>query len=310
MQKHDRMIASPLSQANGWLILDKPRGIGSTAAVARVRRIFAASKAGHGGTLDPLATGVLPIALNEATKTVSNVMHGSKTYCFTVAWGAETSTDDLEGALTSQSDVRPSEEAIRAALPAFIGRIAQVPPAFSAVKIAGERAYARARGGEDISLPPRMVEVYALRLLGCGVHEATFELDCGKGTYVRSLARDMGRRLNCGGHVVSLRRLRTGPFGESDMISLAKLEEFSHNEPGRKAILKFLRPLRTALDDIPALALGEAEAWRLRQGQPVAVRAAGAHPEQGTVLVLSGETPVALAAVKDGVLRSKRVFNL
>jgi tRNA pseudouridine55 synthase len=282
----------------------------STAAVARVRRLFAASKAGHGGTLDPLATGLLPIALGEATKTVSVVMDGAKTYRFTVRWGAETSTGDLEGAIIAVSSLRPAEEAIRSVLPDFVGTIGQVPPAYSAIKIAGERAYARARQGEEVVLPSRMVQVHALELFSAGPEEAVLELRCGKGTYVRSLARDLGRRLGCLGHVVSLRRLAAGPFTESHMISLAKLEEFSHNGAGRKAILTALRPLRTALDDIPALALSEAEARRLKQGQPVTVRAAGVPPEQQMVLVLDGDTPVALAAVKDGVLRPKRVFNL
>jgi tRNA pseudouridine55 synthase len=305
-------MAEPLSasRVDGWVILDKPMGMTSTAAVARVRRLFAASKAGHGGTLDPLATGLLPIALGEATKTVSVVMDGAKTYRFTVRWGAETSTGDLEGAAIAVSSERPAEEAIRSVLPDFVGTIGQVPPAYSAIKIAGERAYARARQGEEVVLPSRMVQVHALELFSAGPQEAVLELRCGKGTYVRSLARDLGRRLGCLGHVVSLRRLAAGPFTESHMISLAKLEEFSHNGAGRKAILTALRPLRTALDDIPALALSEAEARRLKQGQPVTVRAAEVPPEQQTVLALDGDTPVALAAVKDGVLRPKRVFNL
>ena len=302
-----RLYSSPV---NGWVVLDKPLGLSSAAAVARVRRVFSAAKAGHGGTLDPLATGVLPIALGEATKTVSIVMDGPKTYRFTVRWGAETTTDDLEGVQTAVSSERPSEADIRSAMPEFIGLIQQVPPAYSAVMIAGERAYARARMGENLELSSRQVEVHALELLASSPEEAIFELRCGKGTYVRSLARDLGRRLRCLGHVTSLRRLATGPFTEFDMISLAKLEEFSHNGAGRKAILTALRPLRTALDDIPALALSEAEAKRLKQGQPVKSRAAEVHPEQQTVLVLEGEKPVALAAVKDGVLRPKRIFNL
>jgi tRNA pseudouridine55 synthase len=305
-------MAQPLSSppVDGWVILDKPLGMTSTSAVARVRKIFAASKAGHGGTLDPLATGVLPIALGEATKTVSLVMEGLKTYRFTVRWGAETSTDDLEGTATMTSSERPSEQSIRSLLPEFLGRIDQVPPAYSAIRIAGERAYVRARHGEEFVLPPRNVHILALELLTASPHEAVFELRCGKGTYVRSLARDLGRRLGCFGHVAGLRRLAAGRFTEAHMISLAKLEEFGHNGPGRKAVLTALRPLRTALDDIPALALSEAEARRLKQGQPVQLRAVEAHPEQQTVLVLEGEKPVALAAVRDGILRPKRVFNL
>jgi tRNA pseudouridine55 synthase len=305
-------MVSPLSSPpiDGWLILDKPLGMTSAAAVARVRKIIGKSKAGHGGTLDPLATGILPIALGEATKTVSLVMDGPKTYRFTVRWGAETSTDDLEGTKTATSIERPSEQSIRSVLPEFIGNIDQVPPAYSAIKIGGQRAYARARDGEDVVLSPRKVNIESLELLVARLDEAVFELRCGKGTYVRSLARDLGRCLTCLGHVAALRRLAVGCFTEAHMISLAKLEEFGHNGAGRKAVLTALRPLRTALDDIPALALSEAEARRLKQGQPVELRAAGAHPEQQTVLVLEGEKPVALAAVKDGVLRPKRVFNL
>jgi tRNA pseudouridine55 synthase len=295
---------------SGWVVLDKPVGMGSTEAVSKIKWLFQAEKAGHAGTLDPLASGMLPIALGEATKTVPYVQDGAKIYRFTVAWGEERSTDDLEGPVTQNSDRRPAEADVRALLPKYTGVIMQTPPQFSAIKIAGERAYARARQGEEVVLPSRMVQVHALELFSAGPEEAALELRCGKGTYVRSLARDLGRRLGCLGHVASLRRLAAGPFTEFHMISLAKLEEFSHNGAGRKAILTALRPLRTALDDIPALALSEAEARRLKQGQPVTVRAAEVPPEQQTVLVLDGDTPVALAAVKDGVLRPKRVFNL
>jgi tRNA pseudouridine55 synthase len=294
----------------GWLILDKPLGMTSATAVACVRRLFSATKAGHAGTLDPLATGLLPIALGEATKTVSLVMDGWKTYRFTVQWGSETTTDDAEGMVTNQSATRPACEDIIALLPRFIGRIDQVPPSFSAILVGGERAYARARQGRDVALASRSVTVEALELLQARPDEADFELRCGKGTYVRAIARDLGRVLGCFGHVTALRRTATGPFTEKDMISLEKLEEFSHNDAGRKAMMTVIRPLRTALDDIPALALSEAESERLRQGQPVVLRSVGSPREGDLVLVLSNEKPQALAALKDGVLRPKRVFNL
>jgi tRNA pseudouridine55 synthase len=295
---------------NGWLILDKPLGMTSATAVARVRRLFSAKKAGHAGTLDPLATGLLPIALGEATKTVSLVMDGWKTYRFTVQWGSETTTDDAEGMVTNQSAIRPACEDIIALLPRFIGQIDQVPPSFSAILVGGERAYARARQGQDVALVSRSVTVEALELLEARPDEADFELRCGKGTYVRAIARDLGRVLGCFGHVTALRRTATGPFTEENMISLEKLEEFSHNDAGRKAMMTVIRPLRTALDDIPALALSEAESERLRQGQPVVLRSVGSPREGDIVLVLSNEKPQALAALKDGVLHPKRVFNL
>jgi tRNA pseudouridine55 synthase len=301
------LSAPPL---DGWLVLDKPSGLSSAQAVARVRRLLGSPKAGHGGTLDPLATGVLPIALGEATKTMSFVMNGAKTYRFTVSWGSETSTDDLEGSVTATSEQRPSRQAILDLLPAFTGAVEQVPPAFSAIKISGARSYALARQGKDIELSPRTVYIDALTLLSAASGQAIFELRCGKGTYVRALARDIGRRLGCFGHVAALRRLKAGPFTEADMISLAMLEEFGHNSPGRKAVLKALRPLRTALDDIPALALSAAEAGRLKRGQPVRLRSADAHPEHKPVLALEGDKPVALAEVKDGFLLPRRVFNL
>jgi tRNA pseudouridine55 synthase len=295
---------------NGWLILDKPLGMSSATAVARVRGLFSAAKAGHAGTLDPLATGVLPIALGEATKTVSLIMDGWKTYRFTVGWGSQTTTDDGEGIVTAQSAVRPTLEDVKAQLPRFIGRIEQVPPSFSAIRVEGVRAYARARQGGPVSLASRSVTVEALELLEARPDEADFELRCGKGTYVRAIARDLGLALGCFGHVTALRRTATGPFTEADMISLEKLEKFSHNDAGRKAMMTVIRPLRTALDDIPALALSEAESARLRQGQSVALRSVGSPREGDIVLVLSNEKPLALAALKDGVLHPKRVFNL
>src|SRR5215213_2207592 len=294
---------------NGWLILDKPLGMTSATAVARVRRLFSAKKAGHAGTLDPLATGLLPIALGGARKIKKKDMDGMKPYLFNARWGSETTTDDAEGSLTNQSAARPASGDILSLLPRFIGPIDQVPPSFSAILVGGERAYAKARQGAAVALAARSVTVEALELLDARADEADFELRCGKGTYVRAIARDLGRALGCFGHVTALRRTATGPFTENDMISLEKLEEFSHNDAGRKA-MTVIRPLRTALDDIPALALSEAESGRLRQGQSVVVRSVGSPREGGIVLVLSNDKPQALAALKDGVLHPKRVFNL
>lgn len=273
---------------HGWVIVDKPEGISSTAVVGRVRRAYDAQKAGHGGTLDPLATGLLPIALGEATKTVSWVMDGAKRYRFTAAWGAARETDDREGAVTATSDERPGEAAIRAALPAFTGTIEQRPPAYSAIKVDGKRAYDLARNDEAVELAPRPVEIKALELIDRpDADHAVFEVACGKGTYVRSLARDLGEALGCLGHVATLRRTAVGPFTERDAIALAEIEAEGHisaqqavepdgNPTGTAApplgvLTKKLLPVARALDDIPALSLTASEADRLRHGLPVPV---------------------------------------
>ncbi|HEX9647215.1 MAG TPA: tRNA pseudouridine(55) synthase TruB [Alphaproteobacteria bacterium] len=296
---------------HGWVILDKPVGMTSTRAVSAVRRIFDARKAGHGGTLDPLATGLLPIALGEATKTVSFVMDGAKTYRFTVRWGIGTTTDDTEGEPTATSDVRPSRAAIEAVLPRFAGTISQVPPRFSAVKVAGERAYDLARDGGEPELDAREVRIDRLDLVEmAGADETVFEADCGKGTYVRSLARDLGRALGTFAHVTALRRTRVAGFGEDDMISLEKLEELSHIAAGQETLADVLCSMETALDDIPALAVSGADAARLMRGQAVILRGRDAPILHGTVLVASGGNPVALAEMKQGALHPKRVFNL
>ena len=296
---------------HGWVILDKPLGMTSTRAVSAVRRIFDARKAGHGGTLDPLATGLLPIALGEATKTVSFVMDGAKTYRFTIRWGVETATDDTEGEAIASSDVRPSRADIEAVLPRFTGAIEQVPPRYSAIKVAGERAYDIARDGEEPDLAAREVRIDRLDLVAMeGPDETVFEADCGKGTYVRSLARDMGRALGTFGHVTALRRTRVAGFGEDDMISLEKLDDLSHIAAGRETLADVLRSMETALDDIPALAVSGADAARLMRGQAVILRGRDAPILHGTVLVASGGNPVALVEVKQGALHPKRVFNL
>ena len=296
---------------DGWLILDKPVGLGSTKAVSIVKRLFDAQKAGHGGTLDPLASGLLPIALGEATKTVQFVMDGAKTYRFTVQWGEETNTDDAEGVVTETSDVRPDEDAIVQVLADFTGVILQVPPQFSALKVDGARAYDLAREGQDVDLEAREVEIDALRLIDCPDRDhAVFEVECGKGTYVRALARDIGRRLACLGHVSALRRVAVGPFDESDMISLEKLQDLRHKGAGPEGLDEVLCSVETALDDIPALAIDGSQAARLRQGQSVILRGRDAPIAEDPVLVTWRGKPVAIARIEGGILKSNRVFNL
>jgi tRNA pseudouridine55 synthase len=296
---------------HGWLVLDKPMGAGSTRMVSEVKRLFTAEKAGHAGTLDPLASGMLPIALGEATKTVSFIMDGSKTYRFSIAWGEETPSDDGETAPSALSDERPSEQAIAAALPGFTGTLMQVPPRFSAVKVEGERAYDLAREGIETVLAPRPVKIDRLALVGMPDRDhAEFETDCGKGAYIRALARDLGRTLGCFGRVAALRRTRVGPFAESDMISLESLQELRHKGAGPEGLISCLRPLETALDDIPALAVSQAEASRLKQGQPILLRGRDAPIKLDAVYVTWRREPIAIGNIEGGVLKPRRVFNL
>jgi tRNA pseudouridine55 synthase len=297
---------------HGWIVLDKPIGMTSTYAVAVVKRLFAAKRVGHAGTLDPLASGCLPIALGEATKTVPFVFDGRKTYRFTIRWGEERDTDDAEGRVAETSAVRPDTAAIRALLPRFIGTIEQVPPRFSAIKIAGERAYDLARDGEAVELKPRNVEIYRLELLETpDPDHAVLAAECGKGTYVRALARDLGRALGALGHVSALRRDRVGPFGEDHMISLERLETLCHRAAaGEQSLADVLLPIETALDDIPALAVSPADAARLQRGQAVLLRGRDAAIFSGTVAVACGGAVVAIAEVDRGEIVPKRVFNL
>ncbi len=296
---------------HGWIILDKPLELTSTRAVSMVRRLFNAQKAGHAGTLDPLATGLLAIALGEATKTVPYVMDGAKTYQFTVRWGQETTTDDTEGEVVQTSSLRPAREDIEGCMEGFTGTIMQVPPAFSAIKVGGERAYDLARDGEHVELQARPIVIDELRLLSIPDEDhAVFEAQCGKGTYVRSLGRDMGRALGCYGHVTALRRTRVEPYGEDDMISLEILEEIGHKGAGQEALKEFLLPLSTALDDIPALAVSKEEAAKLRSGQAIFIRGRDAPILQGPVLITSQEEEIALGEMREGMMWPKRVFNL
>ena len=297
---------------HGWIVLDKPYGMTSTHAVGAVKRLFAAKRAGHAGTLDPLASGCLPIALGEATKTVPFIMDGRKRYVFTVRFGEERETDDSEGRVVASQDARPETPAILAALPRFVGTIEQVPPRYSAIKIDGERAYDLARDGETVVLQARRVEIFDLALTERpNADTAVFAAECGKGTYVRALARDLGRDLGCLGHVSALRRKAVGPFGEADMISLERLEALCHRAAsGEGTLAGALLPVETALDDIPALAVSQADAARLHRGQAVLLRGRDAPIVRGTVYVTVAGRLLALAEVDRGEIVPKRVFNL
>ncbi|WP_181703732.1 tRNA pseudouridine(55) synthase TruB [Chthonobacter albigriseus] len=296
---------------HGWVVLDKPVGMTSTQAVGAIKRIFGTSKAGHAGTLDPLASGMLPIALGEATKTVPFVQDGEKLYRFTVRWGAETTTDDTEGAVVAASDHRPTAAEIEAILDGFEGEILQTPPAFSAIKVDGERAYDLARAGEEVILEARPVVIHRLDLVETPDPDtAVFETECGKGTYVRALARDMGRRLGTRGHVTQLRRLGVGPFGEADMIPLDFLQEIRHDDARIGELAAALRPVETALDDIPALAVTGTDANRLRSGQSVLLRGRDAPVFEGPAYATCQGQLIALGEVERGELHPRRVFNL
>ncbi len=293
---------------NGWLAIDKPLGMTSTQVVGRCRWLTHAQKTGHGGTLDPLATGILPIAFGEATKTIPFIMEARKSYDFTVTFGEARASDDAEGEVTATSDIRPSRSEILAILPRFTGRISQIPPAFSAIKIDGKRAYALARAGEAPVMKSREVDIYSLDLLSCDGQTASFRAVCGKGTYIRSLARDMARDLATVGYVSGLRRTRVGAFGLDESISLEKLEELGHSAPPEEWIL----PVVTVLGDIPALAVTEDEAVLLSHGQPLSLRDSVSAGE--VIRVMTGTRLVALCKseiTSEGqILKPVRVFNI
>src|ERR1700760_4313914 len=304
------------SAVHGWVIVDKPEGITSTQVVAIVRRVFDAQKAGHAGTLDPMATGVLAVALGEATKTVPYAMDAEKTYRFTATWGEARDSDDAEGAVTGTSDRRPKRAQIEAMLPRFTGSLTQVPPAYSAIKVGGERAYDLARDGEQVTLEPRPVEVFEARLLAAETDWAEFEILCGKGTYVRSWVRDIAQALGTLGHVSALRRSRLGSWNEKGAVGLDTLTPFMHSP----AAFGYLRPLATALDGIPALAVSGPDTVRIRSGNPILIRSGlfakmkdgfgeGELHGQTVFLKDADGSPVALAEIAEGELRPFRVFN-
>jgi tRNA pseudouridine55 synthase len=297
---------------NGWLVLDKPVGMTSTHAVSVVKRLLQAKRAGHAGTLDPLASGLLPIALGEATKTVPFVMDGRKVYRFTVRWGEERDTDDAEGRATETSVERPTPEAVRALIPRFSGLIEQVPPRFSAVKIGGERAYDLARDGEVVELAPRSVEIHHIELVETpDPDHSVLAAECGKGTYVRALARDMGRALGCFGHVTALRRTAVGPFTEQIATDLEALQRMV--QPAAEdsiASVPAILPVEAGLAALPALRVSAADAGRLARGQAVLLRGRDAPVMEGWVSVSAHGGLVALAQVEKGELRPRRIFNL
>lgn len=286
---------------DGWVVLDKPVGLTSTQAVSRLKRIYNAKKAGHAGTLDPLASGILPVAFGEATKTVPFVQDGEKAYEFTVRWGAETNTDDSDGTITRKSDARPTQADIEKLLPQFTGDILQTPPQFSAIKIAGERAYDIAREGEVVDLKPRAVTIHALAIATHGADETQLVMECGKGAYVRAIARDLGRLIGCYGHVTALRRTRVGPFVEADSYTLDEIESGAAHEA--------LLSVETGLTELPCVVVDRDTAARLRRGGAVILRGRDA-PAGGVVYAACGGVPVAFGEVVEGALEPSRVFNL
>ncbi|HXW20066.1 MAG TPA: tRNA pseudouridine(55) synthase TruB [Roseiarcus sp.] len=289
-------------EIDGWINLDKPTGVSSTQAVGRLKFLFNARKAGHAGTLDPLASGVLPVAFGEATKTVPVVQDGAKSYRFRVRWGEESATDDAEGEIVARSERRPAPAEIESLLPRFVGAILQTPPTFSAIRIAGARAYDLAREGETFEIDPRPIHVYRLELISAEPDAAVFEAECGKGAYVRAIARDLGRALGCYGHVVELRRTRVGPFSGDAAIPLDRLPDDA--DLMARAIL----PLQVGLAEIPALAVDRSGAAILRRGQKLLLR--GSAPTHGRAYVECFGTPIAFGVVEDGYFASTRVFNL
>ena len=302
---------------NGWLVLDKIQGMTSTQAVGMGKRLFQAKKAGHAGTLDPLATGILPIAFGEATKTVPYVVGGAKAYRFTVRWGEERDTDDAEGRVIQQSPERPAQRAIEQATLSFIGEVLQTPPKYSAIKIDGERAYDLARDGEHVELQARPVMIDRLTLVDMPDAETSvFEAECGKGTYVRAIARDMGRMLGCLGHVIQLRRTRVGPFDESQTVTVARLHamaDAANNPEGTPeataALRALLQPVEAALGNIPGVTVNSSDAARLKRGQSVLLLGRDAPAFAGPAYALSRGQLIAIGELGQGEFIPSRVFN-
>ena len=309
-QQNRKPKGRPIS---GWIILDKPFDFGSTEAVSKIKWLFNAQKAGHAGTLDPLASGMLPIALGDATKTVPYVMDGRKIYEFTVTWGEERTTDDMEGDVLNSSTNRPAEQAIRDLLPNYTGTIFQTPPQFSAIKIAGERAYDLARSGEAVEIPAREVEIHRINLLACpDADTAHFEVECGKGTYVRALARDLGRDLECYGFISQLRRSMVAPFAEDAMVPLEKLVEFEAIEDRDErlaALDAYLIDTSEALSSLPHLIINDDQAHRLKMGNPILLRGRDAPTQETDAYATARGKLVAIGDITEGEFRPKRVFG-
>ncbi|AQX27448.1 MULTISPECIES: tRNA pseudouridine(55) synthase TruB [unclassified Bartonella] len=306
---------------SGWIILDKPKGMSSTAAVSKIKWLFNAQKAGHAGTLDPLASGILPIALGEATKTVPYVMEGTKTYHFRVAWGEERSTDDLEGKITKTSPIRPTQKSILMLLPKYTGVIWQKPPRFSAIKIAGNRAYDLAHRGENIEIPPRQVEIKTLKLIETNAQgHSIFEMTCRKGTYVRSLARDMGYDLGCYGYIADLRRIKVAPFGESDLITWDELKAaIPHKEtkndctlPNRdfSKIDQLLIKTDAALHCLPHYTLDKTQALRIKMGNSVFLFEKSTLIDEENAYVTYKDQLLAIGAIDKNQFKPKRIFTI
>ncbi|WP_421980980.1 tRNA pseudouridine(55) synthase TruB [Roseibium sp.] len=310
-----KQIKRKKNAINGWLVLDKPYGITSNEALGKIKRIFSPQKVGHAGTLDPRASGLLPVAFGEATKTVPFVMDGRKVYRFEVTWGTETDTDDTEGEVIATSDERPEAETIAAVLTEFTGTIMQVPPKFSAIKVAGERAYDLARDGEEVELEARPIDVHRLDLVDCpDADRAVFEAECGKGTYVRALARDLGRRLGTCGHVTSLRRLLVGPFGEDDLVGFDDILEASQErdeDEGIEALVEeFVLPVREAMDALVEVPVSLDDAARIRKGMAVLLRGREAPLNTDVAFASHANVPVAIGSIDKGRFQPTRVFHL
>ena len=310
------MIKSHFNNLNGWIIIDKQAGVTSRQIVNKISKIFRLNKIGHGGTLDPMASGVLPIALGEATKLISFIQNKKKKYLFTIKWGEATDTEDIEGKVIEKSDIRPNKEQINKALNAFIGKINQKPPVFSAIKINGQRSYNLARRKISISHKPRQINVHELSLKKIiNLDFAEFEVVCGKGTYVRSLARDIAEKLNTRGHITNLRRQFVGNFHEKDTIFIDFFDEILHSP----SILKKIKPIEKVLDDIPALFLTETEAIKLRQGQKIKldsfkfknnfIKEYPNYKNFERVYTLNDDRLIALIEIDDGVVKPKRIIN-
>lgn len=291
---------------NGWINLDKPLGMSSAHAVAKVKKLLRPEKIGHAGTLDPLATGILPLALGEATKTVSYMMDADKAYIFTAAWGQERATDDSAGAVLFESANRPKIDDINSILHQFTGNISQTPPNYSAIKLDGVRAYDLARHGHEVEIKPRQVIVKSLEIMEHTEQATSFICHCGKGTYIRSLARDMGRLLQCYGYVSQLRRIQVGKFNENSAISLENLSDMVH-----KGMVDFLQPVESALDDILAWDIDSTQAVRLRHGQTITPPSiANGDGESVFMLAQCDGKPVAICKRSEGVMKPVRVFNI